>query len=156
MLFFQREEFDWLFVRFAMDADIGNRLHPVACGAVKRVQAGRQFQAGEEVFLYVPDTAFDSAFFVGFAHIAGPWFEAVVSSEVEISRMKERPFPDGMMQHSRLKVVDEHFGRNTAKELEGVLVSGQEVLRCFAQGKLDVAQPAVTEHHDKEREPSAS
>jgi hypothetical protein len=70
--------------------------------------------------------------------------------------MKERPFPDGMMQHGGLEVVDEHFGRNTAKELEGVLVSGQEVLGCFAQGKLDVAQPAVTEHHNKEREPPAS
>ena len=127
-----------------------------ACGSVKGVQAGRQLQPGEEVFLYVPDTAFDPAFFICFPYIAGAWFEAVVSSEVEVSRMKERPFPDGMMQHSSLKIVDEDFGRNPTEELQGILVGGQEVLGCFTQGKLDVAQPAVAEHHDKEGEPSTS
>ena len=139
-----------------MDTDIGDSVHPVACGSVKGVQAGRQFQPGEEVFLYVADTAFDPTFFICLPYIAGAWFEAVVSSEVEVSRMKERPFPDGMMQHSSLKIVDEDFGRNPTEELQGILVGGQEVLGCFAQGKLDVAQPAVAEHHDKEGEPSTS
>ena len=54
------------------------------------------------------------------------------------------------------RIVDENFGRNSAKELQGILVSGQEVLHRFAQGKLDIAKPAVAEHHDKEGEPSAS
>src|ERR1700737_1645080 len=107
-------------------------------------------------FFTYPTPLSTRAFFVCSPYVAGAWFEAVVSSEVEVSRMKERPFPDGMVQHCSLKIVDEDFGRNPPEELQGILVGGQEVLRCFAQGKLDVAQPAVAEHHDKEGEPSTS
>jgi hypothetical protein len=49
-------------VRFPVNADIGNRIHPVACSSVECVQAGRQLQAVEEIFLYVPDTGFHTAF----------------------------------------------------------------------------------------------
>ena len=62
MRFFQCEEFDRLFVRFPVNADIGNPIHPVACSSVQCVQAGRQLQAVEEIFLYVPDTGFHTAF----------------------------------------------------------------------------------------------
>ena len=156
MRLFQCEEFDRLFVRFPVNADIGDSVHPVACSSVKCVQAGRQLQAGEEIFLYVPDTAFDTAFFIWPSHVTGTWLEAVVCSKVEVSRMKERPFPGGMLEHSSLRIVDEDFGRNSAEKLQSVLVSGQEVLCRFAQGKLDIAQSAVAKHHDKEGEPSAS
>ena len=101
-------------------------------------------QAFEEVFLYVAHTGFDPAFFVWLAYVAGAWLKAVVSGEVKISRMKERPFSSGMVEHSGLRIVDENFGRNSAKKLQGVLVSGQEVLCRFAQGKLDIAQPGCS------------
>ncbi len=71
MRFFQCEEFDRLFVRFPMNADIGNRIHPVACSSVKCVQAGRPLQAVEEVFLNLAHTGFDPAFFVWLAQVAG-------------------------------------------------------------------------------------
>src|SRR4029077_17921267 len=80
----------------------------------------------------------------------------VVCCKVQVARMKERPFSGRMLEHSGLRIVDDNFGRNSAKKLQSVLVSGQEVLCRFAQGKLDIAQSAVTKHHDKEREPSAS
>jgi hypothetical protein len=70
--------------------------------------------------------------------------------------MKERSFSGRMLEHSGLRIVDEDFVRNAAEKLQSVLVSGQEVLRCLAQGKLDITQPAVAKHHDKEGEPSAS
>ena len=62
MRLFQCEEFDRLFVCFPVNADIGNRIHPVACRSVQCVQAGRQLQAVEEIFLYVRDTGFHTAF----------------------------------------------------------------------------------------------
>ena len=53
--------------------------------------------------------------------------------------MKERPFSDaGCLQHCSLKIVDDDFGRNLTEKLQGVLVSGQEVLCRFAQAKLDI------------------
>src|SRR5580700_11285457 len=76
--------------------------------------------------------------------------------KVQVARMKERPFSGRMLEHSGLRIVDDNFGRNSAKKLQSVLVSGQEVLCRFAQGKLEVTQSAVAKHHDKEREPSAS
>ena len=62
MRLFQCEEFARLFVRFPVNADIGNRIHPVAGRSVQCVQAGRQLQAVEEILLYVPDTGFHTAF----------------------------------------------------------------------------------------------
>ena len=49
-------------------------------------------------------------------------------------------------------VVDELL-RHAAKELEGVLMTGQEVFGGFPQGKFQIEQPAMTEDHDKEGEP---
>src|SRR6266436_2649396 len=117
---------------------------------------GGSCRAVEEIFLYVPDTGFHTAFFVWPSHVTSTWLEAVVCCKVQVARMKERPFSGRMLEHSGLRIVDDNFGRNSAKKLQSVLVSGQEVLCRFAQGKLDIAQSAVTKHHDKEREPSAS
>ena len=82
MFFFRGKEFQGLFMCFTMDAHIGNRVHPVACGGVQRIQAMRQLQTGEEVFLYVTHAGFDPSFFVAFAHVAGAWAEAIVSRKV--------------------------------------------------------------------------
>ena len=62
MRLFQCEEFARLFVRFPVNADIGNRNHPVARSSVECIQAGRQLQAVEEIFLNVPDTGLHTAF----------------------------------------------------------------------------------------------
>ena len=66
--------------------------------------------------------------------------------------MKERPFSSRMLEHCGLRIVDDNFGRNFAKKLQSVLVSGQEVLCRFAEAKLEVTQAAVAKHHDKERQ----
>jgi hypothetical protein len=50
----QGEEFDWLFVRLAMSPSVGDRVHPLARGGIEYIQAMRQFQSVEEIFLYVP------------------------------------------------------------------------------------------------------
>ena len=134
MRFFECEEFDRLFVRFPVNADIGNRIHPVAGSSVQCVQAGRQLQAVEEIFLYVPDTRFDTAFFIWPSHVTSTWLEAVMCCKVQVPRVKERPFSGRMFEHSSLRIVDDNFGRDSAKKLQSVLVSGQEVLCRFAGG----------------------
>src|ERR1700737_2770898 len=156
MWLFQCEEFARLFVRFPVNADICNRIHPVAGRRVQCVQAGRQLQAVEEILLYVPDTRFDTAFFVWPSHVTSTWLEAVVCCKVQVPRMKERPFSGRMLEHSGLRIVDDNFGRNSAKKLEGVLMGAQEVFGSLAEAKLEVTQAAVAKHHNKEREPSAS
>src|SRR5260221_1515801 len=108
----------------------------------------------EEVFFYIPNPGFDAPFFVWLSHITGARFKAVVCGKVEVSRVKERLFSAGMLQHSRLWVVDEYFGWNTAKNLEGVLMSLQEVFGRLTQAELDVAHATVAKHHDKEGESS--
>src|ERR1700750_1332141 len=76
--------------------------------------------------------------------------------KVQVPRMKERPFPSRMLKHCRLRIVDDNFGRNSAKILQSVLVSGQEVLCRFAEAKLEVTQAAVAKHRHKEGERAAS
>src|SRR2546430_2075303 len=106
----------------------------------------------EEVLFDVPDPGFDAPFFVRLSHITGARLKAVVSCKIEISGMKERLFTAWMLQHRSLGVVDEHFGWNTAQELEGVLMSLEEVFGSLSQAELDVTQPAIAKHHDKEGE----
>ena len=48
--------------------------------------------------------------------------------------------------------IDEHFKWNTPEELEGVLVSLEEVLGSLTEAKLHVTQAAVAKDHDKEGE----
>jgi hypothetical protein len=60
----------------------------------------------EEIFLYVPDTGFDAAFFIWPSHVAGAWLEAVVCRKVEVPSMKERLFTDCVLQDGGLGVVD--------------------------------------------------
>jgi hypothetical protein len=43
--------------------------------------------------------------------------------------------PNRMLEHSGLGIVDDDFGRNSAKKLQSVLVSGQEVLCRLAEAK---------------------
>jgi hypothetical protein len=152
MRLFQCEEFARLFVRFPVNADIGNRIHPVAGSSVQCVQAGRQLQAVEEIFLYVPNTGFDTAFFVWPSHVTSTWLEGVMCCKVQVPRVKERPCSGRMIEHSGLRIVDDNFGRDSAKKLQSVLVSGQEVLCRFAEARLDIAHSAVAKHHDKERQ----
>src|ERR1700746_426274 len=57
-----------------------------------------------------------------------------------------------MLQDGCLGVVDKYFGRDTAKKLQGVLVSLEEVFGSLSQAELDVNQAAVAKHHDKERQ----
>ena len=74
------------------------------------------------------------------AHVTSTWLEAVVCCKVQVPRMKERPFSGRMLEHGGLRIVDDNFGRNSAKKLQSVLVSGQEVLCRFAKAKLEVTQ----------------
>src|SRR5260221_3478699 len=107
-----------------------------------------------EVFLYITNPGLGAPFFIWLSDITGGRLKGVVCGKVEVSRVKERVFSAGMLQHSRLWVVDEYFGWNTAKKLEGVLMSLQEVFGRLTQAELDVTHATVAKHHDKEGESS--
>lgn len=138
-----------------MNPNVGDRIHPLARGGIEHIQAMRQFQAVEEIFLYVSDTGFDAAFFVWPSHVTSAWLETVVCCKVEVARMKERLFAAGVVQHSGLGIVDEHFKWNTTDKFEGVLMSLEEVFGSLTEAKLEVTKAAVAKHHDKERESSS-
>ena len=61
-MFFQREEFDRFFVRLAVNPNVGDRVQPLTRGGIEYIQAMRQYQSVEEIFLYVPDTGFHAPF----------------------------------------------------------------------------------------------
>src|SRR5260370_16574624 len=129
MPFFQCEEFDRWFVRFPVNADIGNRIHPVACSSVQCVQAGRQLQAVEEIFLYVPDTGFHAAFFVWPSHVTSTWLEAVVCWKVQLARLKERPFSSRVLGRSGLRIVVGTFSRTSPYQLPPLLIVAHKAPR---------------------------
>ena len=54
--------------------------------------------------------------------------------------MKERFFTAWMLQDGSLGVVDQYFGWDTVKKLEGILMSLQEVFGSLFEAELDVAQ----------------
>ena len=70
-MFFQREEIDRLFVRLAVNPNVGDRVQPLTRGAIECIQAMRQYQSVEEIFLYVPDTGFDTPYWQGHAQARG-------------------------------------------------------------------------------------
>src|SRR5215469_15559980 len=106
----------------------------------------------KEVLFDIPNPGFDTPFFVRLSHITGPRFKAVVSGKIQIAGMKEWLFTAWMLQDSRLGVVNEHFFWDTAKELEGILMSLEEVFGSLFEAELKVAVAAVTQHHDEEGE----
>ena len=135
-----------------MNPNVGDRVHPLAGGGIEHIQAMRQFQSMEEIFFHVPDTGFDEAFFVWPSDVTSTRLEAVVCCKVKVSRMKERLFADGMVQHGSLGIVDDYFKWNTAQEFEGVLMSLEEVFGSLTEAKLEITKAAVAKHHDKEGE----
>ena len=108
---------------FAMDAKVGDLIHPAARGGVERGQRAGKFQAGQEVLLYVGDGVLHAAFFVRFAHVAGTGLETVVSGEVEVARMEEGFFAQRMREHTGFQVVDDNGAGGSAQELETDLVT---------------------------------
>jgi hypothetical protein len=51
-----------LFVRLAVNPNVGDRGHPLTRGGIEYIQTIRQYQSVEEILLYVPDTGFDATF----------------------------------------------------------------------------------------------
>jgi len=100
----------------------------------------------------VADGVLDDALFVGFADIAGLDGEAIVGGKVCVAGVEEGSEPVGMGEHGGLAVIDHDGGRDTAEELEGMAMAGEEVLSALTEGKLDVEHAAVGQDHDEEAE----
>ncbi len=146
------KEIDGAFSGFAVGADVGNRVHPLAGGGVDRAQGGRQLQTGQEVLLHIADAVLDAALFVDLAHVAGTRGEAVMGREVEVSQIEDGVPAHGMDEHAGLEVVDDDLAGDGTERFKGIAVTGQEVFEGFAGGELDVDHPAVGEYHDEEGE----
>src|SRR6266436_7656388 len=90
---------------------------------------GGSCRAVEEIFLYVPDTGFHTAFFVWPSHVTSTWLEAVVCCKVQVARMKERPFSGSALDSQGLAV----FFDTSQLEIIKVLIE-QEVGRISSHG----------------------
>ncbi len=77
---------------FAVAAHVGDGASHCRAAVLMAAKPGWHLQSGEEVFLHVADEVFDTAFFVGFAHVAGAGLEPVVGGEVEVARMEHGLF----------------------------------------------------------------
>ena len=50
-------------------------------------------------------------------------------------------------------IIDADLSGNSAPILEGMLVAGEKMLQSLGQGELQIHFAAVSQHHQKEREP---
>ena len=98
--FFLDEQFNGFAMGFAVEADIGHGVTPLDGGRINRGKRG-DFQATEEVLLYVTHAIFHAPFFVGLADLAGDGFEAVVRRQVKVTRMKQCPLAQPIDPHFR-------------------------------------------------------
>ena len=143
------EEFGGLFAGFFVVAHVGNSGEPVTGGGVESTKAVRNVESGEEIFLHISDAVFDTAFFVGLAHVASAGFKAVMGGEVEVAGMEDGALAEWMFQDSGLEVVYQDGAGRAAEKLQRVLMAGEEVFHCFAAGELYIGHPTVAENHDE-------
>jgi hypothetical protein len=129
------EALEGLAVGLAMNAHVGHGVHPLAGGGIEGAERG-DFQAIEEVFFDVTHAVLDAAFFVALPDLTGDRAKAVMGGKVQEARIKTRFHPRGMFQHAGLEVVDHYFGRRAAEELQGVPMTGEELLPALGEGKL--------------------
>jgi hypothetical protein len=96
--------------------------------------------------LDVADGVLHAPFFVAPPDVTGHRFEAVVGRKIQVARVEAGRLPRRVLQHRRLEIVVHRAPGAGATVFERVAVSRQETFHALAQEKLDVEQPAVTEH----------
>ena len=92
---------------------------------------------------------------MGFAHPTGGDGEAVVIGKIKIDWIKNRLLTGHPFEHGTFEIIDHDFLGNRPEGLEGILMTGQEMLHGLGDGKLKVHHAAVAQDHDKETEPAA-
>ena len=107
-----------------MDAHVGDGVQPVHAGGTDGGKAG-DAQTGEKILFGVANSVFDTPLFVAFAHVARHDVKAAVMGEVP--GVKDRRLADDSAQHRAFEIVDHHLAGHRPEELEGVLVTSQEV-----------------------------
>src|SRR5260370_33227586 len=72
---------------FTVDANVGRFVEPSAALDLNGFEGG-DFQAGQEILLYVPHTVFNPPFFISLPDITGDWVEPMVSGKIQIPRVE--------------------------------------------------------------------
>ena len=78
---FLGEEFLGRFLGLAVNPDIGHCVQPIARGRIDGLKI-RQWQAVEEVLLYITHAILDASFFLGLGWATGPDFKAVMVGKI--------------------------------------------------------------------------
>ena len=150
---FLLEQLDGLFSGFAVDADVGDFIQPDCGGGIDGVEV-REVEAGEEIFLHIPDSVFHPSFFVSFADVTRGDGETVGVGKVEIGGVEDGRLPGDTSENRGLQIVDHDLSGNRAEVIKGVLMTGEEVLHGLGDGEFEIHHAAVAEHHDEEAESS--
>jgi len=148
--FFLGKEFVRFFLSLSMNPDIGHGLQPMAGGGIDDFVIGK-FQALQKVLFYITDGVLHAAFFMWFFDSTGPDLKAVMIGKIQVARIEDNRI-GGPAQHRHFAVIDPYLIGNPSKIFEGMLMAGKEVFHGLCQGELQIHFPAVSQHHDKERQ----
>ena len=61
-------------MRLAVNPNVGDRVQPLTRGGIECIQAMRQYQSVEEIFLYVPYTGFDENYALQIVEVSAQEF----------------------------------------------------------------------------------
>src|SRR5260370_30233784 len=143
---FGGEQIDGALVRLPVDAHVRDGIEPDSGRGVDRTEPG-ELKPVEEIFFDVSHAVFHPAFLVAFAYVAGNDVESPVVRGIEVAWIDYRRLANQPLQHRGLQIVYHDLARATMEGRERVLMAGEEVLHRLRDGKFQMHQPAVTQHH---------
>src|SRR5438105_3568453 len=108
----------------------------------------------QEVFFDIGHATLHAPFFIRLIHATGPDLKAIMIGEIQIPRVKHDRV-ESPVQDSHFAVVDPDLACDPSKIFKGVLVTGKKMFHGFSQRELQIHFATVSQHHEKEGEPSA-
>jgi hypothetical protein len=121
---------------------IGYRIQPLPRGRIEGGKVG-ELQASEAMLFDRAYAMFHAAFFVALAHMAWGKGKAVVGGTVEGRGIEHGGFAQRALEHGGFQVIDHPCVGHAAKELQGVWMTGQEVLHGLGDGACHRQHTAV-------------
>src|SRR5215472_9592080 len=147
------QQIDGALLRLTVNAYVGDGVKPELCGGLDGGEFG-QLEAVEEILFDIAHAGFDAPLLIATSNVARFNGKAMVAGEIEVTRIEHRCDAGQALQDCRFKIVDQNFGRHTAKRREGVFVAGEKMLHRLRDGELDIHLTAESQHHDEERKPT--
>ena len=92
---------------------------------------------------------------MSFAHPTRGDGKAVVVGKIKVDGIENWLVPPQALEHGAFEIINHDLLGNRPEGMEGILMTGQEMLHGLGDGELEIHHATVAEDHDKEAEPAA-